>query len=118
MDWLGRAVLELLLFDSAIPSDQALYIFETGQPVYFRDIHDTEKICLPALLTGCWDYAVMNTPDNAVGRETIQNLSRYHVFGEEETDSILSIAGFLVIIPIQIPRRRTCLRTDAFSGKR
>ena len=73
MDWLGRAVLELLMFDSTIPSDQALYISETGQPVYFRDIRDTEKICLPALLTGCWDYIVMNTPDNAVGRETIQN---------------------------------------------
>ena len=72
MAWLGRAVLELLLFDPTIPAEQTLYISETGQPVSFRDIYYTEKVYLPALLAGCWDYIVMNVPDNAVGRETIQ----------------------------------------------
>lgn len=73
MAWLGRAVLELLLLDPTIPAEQTLYISETGQPVSFRDIHKTEEVCLPALLTGCLDYVIMHVPDNAVGRETIQN---------------------------------------------
>ena len=73
MSWLGRAVLELLLFDSTIPAEQQLYISETGQPLFRQDIHNTEKVCLPALLAGCWDYIVMHVRDNAVGRGTIQN---------------------------------------------
>ena len=73
MAWLGRALLELLLSDSTIQPEQILYISETGQPVFFRDIRDTEEVCLPALLTGCWDYIVLHVQDNAVGRKTIQN---------------------------------------------
>ena len=73
MAWLGRSVLELLLFDPTIPAEQTLYISETGQPVSFQDILNTEKVCLPALLAGCWDYIVMRVPDNSVGRETIQS---------------------------------------------
>ena len=73
MQWLCRAIRELLLFDPDISEETAFYAHIDGYPVCCKELLEEAELCLPAFLVGIWDYIVNQVKDNTAGKATIES---------------------------------------------
>ena len=71
MEWLVRGILELISRDSRLRG-RKLFILPDGQPAKAEDVPNLTCISLPALLTGCLDYVILQPDLNTCGQRTLQ----------------------------------------------
>lgn len=67
---LVKALMELILKDNSIGSDEEFFISEEGEKIKKAALGDLTNICLPAFLLGVWHYVVVKRKDNKVGQDT------------------------------------------------
>lgn len=67
---LVRALVDLIQSDQSIEDSDVFFIGPEGQQIEKGAMKNLTKVCLPSFLLGVWHYAVVNRPDNMVGRAT------------------------------------------------
>ncbi len=68
INWLGRALLNLLKQDTEINDNETLFYCERG--ITKSKLLDERDINVPALLLAIWHFIVTRRPENTKGRET------------------------------------------------
>jgi len=72
MQWLIRALLNLIDKDLLIKPESLFYLSET--PVTKSDLLSQDHYCLSNLLLAIWHFIIMNRPSNITGRATFEAL--------------------------------------------
>lgn len=67
---LVRALIDLILQDQSINSNEEFFIGESGERVKKSTLGDLQIVCLPSFLLGVWHYVVIYRKDNSVGKDT------------------------------------------------
>ena len=73
IEWLIKALLEVLANDASIKDDQIFFALENGKTITKRELLRGNSYYLPSLLLGFWYYILMNRSDNENGRTTFED---------------------------------------------
>jgi len=70
-NWLVRAVMETIHYDSSI-KDGLFYADNEGQPLDKKHLLMTREISLQPFLLGVWHFILMHRPNNTIGADTYE----------------------------------------------
>ena len=73
IEWLIKALLEVLANDASIKDDQIFFALENGSTINKRDLLRSNSYYLPSLLLGFWYYILTNCSDNENERATFED---------------------------------------------